>query len=752
MADNDALVAKVEGLQQTVLKLTSDLEAVKARLESLEEDGSSPQASPNAGKKNIKKSKKKDTSKKKAKKKAAKKEKITDGGEKSKSRVKEKKKSDFYHVVAKKMYVAVPEPFEFGKKHKVPPAKVLDLDYAYGYNGQIHGNLLTDRDGSEVVYCLAGVSVIQNVADNTNQKFFRGHNEDVICIAKNPTASIFATGQRDPKDDVGGEYTTPYVCVWENGEDGVRELARFHTIFERAVVSVGWSFDGNYLFAIGNDDGHTGHLWSTAKVCAADKGAKRVNKSKSACFTMVSKDEVYGQVHAPALYNGKYTWLTYGLKVVKAWYSDGKTLECNVLGSFQQTKITQKSYYCAAYTSELDILVGCHSGHIYKFEKENRKLIKWFDCGKKAPIVSLSCADDGGYTAMDKKGKVYNFDASHKSTDEEEVKSIYETGKHGEATVMAAGPEGSKFIGTRKNKILSVGADGECKVMMAGHTKEIWALATHPKEHWVVVGCDDKSIRVWDFKTKTIVFEKRSKHGFRTADFSRDGSLLATGCTDGTVCVFNCNNDFSLEEVKGVAKEEISSIAFSADGKKIFVGSWDQMLYLLKKKKDVWKRDGKPFKGHTSSITHLTMSVDGRYAQSCSKDIELLYWDLDTGKRTDDVPVDLVWDRWNAIFGWPVQGLFFQAGDATDVNCCEISGGNENDDEDGTKMIASGDDTGHVTMFKYPCLEQKPKHFDQYLAHSAHVTNVRWDEEDNYLFSVGGGDLACFQWAVVDRS
>jgi len=145
------------------------------------------------------------------------------------------------------------------------------------------------------------------------------------------------------------------------------------------------------------------------------------------------------------------------------------------------------------------------------------------------------------------------------------------------------------------------------------------------------------------------------------------------------------------------------------------------------------------------------MSVDGKYAQSCSKDVEMLYWDMETGKRTDDCPADTVWDRWNAIFGWPVQGLFFQAGDPTDVNCCEISGGNENDDEGGNKMVASGDDTGHVTIFKYPILEQKPKHFDQYLAHSAHVTNVRWDEEDKYLFSVGGGDLATFQWAVVEK-
>jgi len=157
-------------------------------------------------------------------------------------------------------------------------------------------------------------------------------------------------------------------------------------------------------------------------------------------------------------------------------------------------------------------------------------------------------------------------------------------------------------------------------------------------------------------------------------------------------------------------------------------------------------------KGHTSSITHICLTEDGKFAQSNSKDCEILYWDIAAMEQLFSVPNDLIWDRWNCILGWPVQGLFYEAGDPTDVNCCEVSGDNAIDDDGGRKMVASGDDSGMVSIFKYPILESKPKNVDTYYGHSAHVTNVRWAEDDSYLFTTGGGDLSVFQWRVCPKN
>jgi len=158
-------------------------------------------------------------------------------------------------------------------------------------------------------------------------------------------------------------------------------------------------------------------------------------------------------------------------------------------------------------------------------------------------------------------------------------------------------------------------------------------------------------------------------------------------------------------------------------------------------------------KGHTSSITHLNFSVCSRFLQTNSRDYEILWWDVESGKRLDAIDPATEWDRWNCVLGWPIQGVFWNAEDGTDVNCAIVSGNNGNDDENGNKFVVTGDDTGHVTVYKYPVFAKKPKYV-QCNGHSAHVTNVRLTRSDNqkYLFSTGGGDLATFQWRVVDNT
>jgi len=204
----------------------------------------------------------------------------------------------------------------------------------------------------------------------------------------------------------------------------------------------------------------------------------------------------------------------------------------------------------------------------------------------------------------------------------------------------------------------------------------------------------------------------------------------------------------SLSTRKKLCKEQVDAIAFSPDGQKIAAGSWDQTIRII----DPFKsKELKVLKGHTSSITHLNFSVDGAYLMTASRDYEILYWDVEAGKRmVDPLDPNTQWDRWNSVLGWPVQGVFHDAEDGTDVNCVNISGGNGNDDEGGTKLVATGDDTGHVTLYKYPVLAKKPK-FVQYNGHSAHVTNVRFTRDSQFLFSTGGGDLATFQWKIVDN-
>jgi len=753
-------------MEERVEKLEKIVSRLQNRVAALEGNGDGGKAPKSSQKKKSKgkdkgkdkASQKKGGSKKKKKKDDVKKA-ISNEGEKFRSSVRDHTKTDYYHVISKKMYVEVPEPFEFGTEHKVGPAKKLELEYAYGYNGSIRDNLVQLNE-NEIAYCLAGVAVVTNINDTTQQRFFRGHNEDVTCIARCPDSNLVATGQRDPKDALSENDKTPYVCIWDS--TNMNELGRLCEVFLRSVCSVGFTCDGQYIVAIGDDDNHTASVFKMEKI--ANNSGEYIRCKKPIIGMSTSKEPVFGHSHCPEMIDGKYVYVSYGNQL-KWWEFDPNTdnkpeiLTEHALNSYSKTKVVQKKFLCVEWTHENDLLVGLPDGHIYMFNKHNKEIRNWWDTGSKA-IVGLKHTGEGQYRALTSAGGAFWYDSTQTDDKNKKAHALVNKVKSlvpkslGKITVAVDIGE-TTYCGTSNSHLLAVsvnGEDSEYKSFVAGHTKEIWGLAAHPSKPWVCCAGDDKRFRVWDYETKSVVFEHKGGSGFRTADFSRDGNILALGCINGSIATVDLTDEeYPLVDHGKFAKEEISAVSFARNGNMMLAGSWDQMIHVLKKSDGKWKKAGKPLRGHTSSITHLTISEDGKHAQSCSKDIEMLYWDLSTRKRIDYLPPTIIWDRWNAIFGWCVQGLFFQANDVTDVNACEVSGGNEIDDEGGNKMVVSGDDTGHVTVFKYPILEHKPKKYDQYLAHSAHVTNVRWAEDDSKLFSVGGGDLAMFQWSVQDK-
>ena len=62
---------------------------------------------------------------------------------------------------------------------KTAPESQLRLEWVYGYRGhQCRNNLFYTASG-EVVYFVAGVGVVYNVAQR-KQKYFLGHTDDII--------------------------------------------------------------------------------------------------------------------------------------------------------------------------------------------------------------------------------------------------------------------------------------------------------------------------------------------------------------------------------------------------------------------------------------------------------------------------------------------------------------------------------------------------------------------------------------------
>ena len=109
--------------------------------------------------------------------------------------------------------MAKPTGFEYGKTDDKPDVS-LELEHVYGYRSQAVRQNVVWIDKKTLLYFAAGVGIVHNVETNT-QKFFRGHTDDILCLAYHPGRRIAVTGEK-------GRY--PSIHVWD--VDTCQELAK----------------------------------------------------------------------------------------------------------------------------------------------------------------------------------------------------------------------------------------------------------------------------------------------------------------------------------------------------------------------------------------------------------------------------------------------------------------------------------------------------------------------------------------------
>lgn len=183
---------------------------------------------------------------------------------------------------------------------------------------------------------------------------------------------------------------------------------------------------------------------------------------------------------------------------------------------------------------------------------------------------------------------------------------------------------------------------------------------------------------------------------------------------------------------------------FSPDGNFLALGSHDAWInvYQIPSFKLQCK-----MKKHSSGITHIDWSKDSRYIHSTCQAYELLFFDAMSGKQITGGATmfrDEDWATWTATLGWPVQGIWRTEMDGSDINMVDRS---RKTFDGAYRLLACAEDTGLVRLYRYPCLK-KNSDFVAGKGHSSHVTNVRFNNTDTYIFSTGGEDQCIMQWRL----
>ncbi|QRV93578.1 Vegetative incompatibility protein HET-E-1 [Ceratobasidium sp. AG-Ba] len=159
----------------------------------------------------------------------------------------------------------------------------------------------------------------------------------------------------------------------------------------------------------------------------------------------------------------------------------------------------------------------------------------------------------------------------------------------------------------------------------------IRCLAFSPDGSYLASGLSDHTICIWDLITGHLVGSAMEGHAtsVRSVCYSSDGKLLVSGSVDCSIRIWNTVSGQQVLAVLDAHKSRVNSLACSPDGKCIVSGSDDRMVC-------VWDlHTGKllfgPLMGHIDAVRCVVYSPDGSHIASGSADQTIRIWGAHSG-------------------------------------------------------------------------------------------------------------------------
>uniref|UniRef100_A0A8C1GFA7 HELP domain-containing protein n=1 Tax=Cyprinus carpio TaxID=7962 RepID=A0A8C1GFA7_CYPCA len=584
------------------------------------------------------------------------------------------------------------------------PLQKLDLDWVYGYRGRdCRANLYLLPSG-EAVYFIACVVVLYHIRNQT-QRHYQKHTDCVRCLAIHPDKVRVASGQTAGVDK-DGKPLQPFVHIWDSKtlvtlqqiglgtfERGVGALTFsssviVYTSTNEAILAVDFSpTDTNNIISCGKS--HV-YFW-TMSTGTLTKKQGIFGKYKKPKFVLCFVFSLTGDVLTG---DSEGNILTWGKSA-----ADTKTLGKGAKETFQIMKQTR------AHEGSVFAMCVLQGGAILSGGGKDRKVIRW----------SADLAPERECEIPEKFGAVRTI----ADVDGEEL-----------------------LVGTTRNAILRGTFSDGFVAIVQGHVDEMWGLATHPTQNIFISCGNDRQVCVWNAEDHKLDWCTTLEESGLCADFSPNGAVVSVGLSTGRWVVLDLQTKEVVSDLTD-GNEQLSVMRYSPDGSFLAVGSHDNLIYIYNVTEGGrrYTRFGK-CTGHSSFITHLDWSKDGKYIMSNSGDYEILYWDVASGcklLRNRFESKDREWASYTCVLGFHVMGVWLEGSDGTDINALCRS--------HSESMVAVADDFCKVHLFQYPCPKPKAPSY-KYEGHGSHVTNVRFTHNDSHLLSMGGKDTCILQWRV----
>ncbi len=159
----------------------------------------------------------------------------------------------------------------------------------------------------------------------------------------------------------------------------------------------------------------------------------------------------------------------------------------------------------------------------------------------------------------------------------------------------------------------------------------IASLAVSPDGSILASGHTDGAVRLWNLVSGQQT-AKLTKHtdAVKSLAFSPDGSLLSSAGSDCQVNLWNVEHSTLIRSLQG-HRSFVFGVAFSSDGKTLASGGHDRTVRLWDM--EVRARDRNVLSGHKGKVTSVAISSDDSLLASGGSDGLVKVWDLVTGKE-----------------------------------------------------------------------------------------------------------------------
>ncbi|XP_031213616.1 echinoderm microtubule-associated protein-like 5 isoform X5 [Mastomys coucha] len=588
------------------------------------------------------------------------------------------------------------------------PSCHLRLEWVYGYRGHQCRNNLYYTAAKEIVYFVAGVGVVYSPREH-RQKFYRGHSDDIISLALHPERVLVATGQ------VGKE---PYICVWDSYT--VQTVSVLKDVHTHGIACLAFDLDGQRLVSVGLDSKNAVCVWDWKRGRMLSMAPGHTDRIFDISWDLYQPNKL----------------VSCGVKHIKFWSLCGNALTPK-RGVFGKTGDLQTILCLACARDELTYS-GALNGDIYVWKGIN--LIRTIQGAHTAGIFSMNSCEEG-FATGGRDGCIRLWDLTFKPITVIDLRET-EQGYKGLSVRSVCWRGDHILVGTQDSEIFEIVVHERNKpfLIMQGHCEgELWALAVHPTKPLAVTGSDDRSVRIWSLVDHALIARCNMEEPIRCAAVNVDGIHLALGMKDGSFTVLRVRDMTEVVHIKD-RKEAIHELKYSPDGTYLAVGCNDSSvdIYGVAQR---YKKVGECV-GSLSFITHLDWSSDSRYLQTNDGSGKRFLYKMPGGKEvtSKEEIKGMHWASWTCVAGLEVNGIWPKYSDINDINSVD---GNYVG-----QVLVTADDYGVVKLFRYPCLRKGAK-FRKYIGHSAHVTNVRWSHDYQWVISIGGADHSVFQWKFI---